>query len=365
MHKAKGAFPSFRVIGAKSGRMSGADGLNYHGIDSSASIRDIFDLTGNDEGWIVSGGDFDSQELAIMAATMNDDALDHDIRTGRSLHAVFAESASGIPYDQIMANKSKDGPEAEWYGKAKSCVYALSYGAAAFKISEVIGCSETEAEQIILKFFEKYVHMLQTRKQITKSLSCLHRDENRLEITKPQKTYVESCFGYRRSFNVEYQVIGAMVKSMNEISRLGKDKSMGWKTKIVRKEQKGEQTISGAIQSALYGATFSVQNKIIRAALNHQIQSAGRTITLSVQSGIWDLQPRGINPFVVKLMSIHDEIIAASPPEMAAPIAAVVRTEVEKLNKTIPLLGLGWAQDVKTWYGVKSTKDVEQMGWGS
>jgi len=380
--KSKGAFPSFKVIGAKSGRMAGADGLNYHGIDKSASIRSLFDLTGHDEGWVVCGGDFDSQELAIMAATMNDDALDHDIRTGKSLHAVFAESASGIPYDQIMANKSKDGPEAEWYGKAKSCVYALSYGAAAFKVSEVIGCSETEAEQIILKFFEKYVHMLQTRKQITKSLSCIHREEEGgLSVGNPEKTYVESCFGFRRAFNVEYQVIGAIIKAMKQwrydtgSHQRNSHPGAPWddnvecltfnpSRKVVRKEAKGEQTVKSCVMSALYGSAFSVQNKIIRAALNHQIQSAGRTITLRVQAGIWKLQPVGINPFQIKLMSVHDEIITTSPPDMVEPIAAVVREEVTKLNDTIPLLGLGWARDVGSWYGVKSTKQVEQMGWG-
>jgi len=66
---ARAAYPSFRVIGTKSGRMSGADGLNYHGIDGSRAIREIFTM-GNEcepDGtpWVVSGGDMNSQELAI------------------------------------------------------------------------------------------------------------------------------------------------------------------------------------------------------------------------------------------------------------------------------------------------------------
>lgn len=361
------AFPSFRVIGTKSGRMSGADGLNYHGIDSSQSIREVFTLASPDSGWVVSGGDFDSQELAIMAATMKDNALDHDIRTGKSLHAVFAEQASGIPYDQIMANKSKDGPENVWYGKAKACVYALSYGAASFKIAEIIGCPEEEAEQIILKYFEKYVHMLQVRKQITQDLSCLHRSEHGLELSAPKKTYIDSCFGFRRAFNVEYAVIGSIVEAMTDLSKIGRDSdhvmASTFKRQVVRKKDKGGQTIGGAISSALYGATFSVQNKIIRAALNHQIQSAGRTITLRCQHKVWDLQPVGVHPFLLKLMSVHDEIATTSGPEMVEPIREAVREAVDELCKDIPLLGLGWASDVGSWYGIKSCKDVVQMGF--
>ena len=373
LEKSKAAFPSFKVIGTKSGRMSGADGLNWHGVDTSQTIREIMSLTEPDgpdseKGWVVSGGDFDSQELSVMAATMNDEALAKDIETGRSLHAVFAEAASGIPYDQIMKKKSEDGPESVWYGKAKSCVYALSYGASANKIAEVIGCTQDEAEEIILKFFEKYVHMLQTRKQITESLSCLIRtDEGRLEIRRPKQTYVDSCFNYRRAFNVEYAVIGALVESMAELAKIGRDKDSPFfglfKQSVIRKEEKGEQTIGGSISSAFYGATFSVQNKIIRAALNHQIQSAGRTITLRCQLNVWGLQPVGIHAFRLKIMSVHDELVVTSAPELCEAIADAMEEEINELCKKIPLLGLEWNSDVGSWYGVKATKGGRGMGF--
>lgn len=360
------AFPSFRVIGTKSGRMSGADGLNYHGIDKSQLCREIFTLA--EPGWVVSGGDFDSQELAIMAATMKDDALDHDIRTGKSLHAVFAEAASGIPYAQIMKNKSKDGPESVWYGKAKACVYALSYGAAEHKVAETIGCTEEEARVIMHKFFEKYVHMLQTRKQVSENLSCLIRSEDgRLQIRKPNQTYIDSCFGYRRAFNVEYAVIGAIVKtleSVKEVCSSDLPAFSSWKrAKVVRKEGKGEQTVFGAISSALFGATFSIQNKIIRAALNHQIQSAGRTITLRCQHRVWKLQPVGVHPFKLKIMSVHDELAVTSAPELCEDIADAIEAEIDELCKDIPLLGMEWNSDVKSWYGIKAAKGGRGMGF--
>lgn len=382
LDKAQAAYPSFKVIGTKSGRMAGADGLNWHGVDSSQSIREIMSMVedhGANPDWVVSGGDFDSQELSIMAATMKDEALSDDIRTGKSLHAVFAEAASGIPYDQIMANKSKDGPESVIYGKAKACVYALSYGAAEHKIAETIGCTESEAGEIMQKFFEKYVHMLQCRKQVTENLSCLLRtDEGRLEIRRPKQTHIDSCFGFRRAFNVEYAVIGSLVEAMADLgSRLNPHTKAAclaskqselyeeWKRqRVIRKDEKGEQTIGGAISSALYGATFSVQNKIIRAALNHQIQSAGRTITLRCQKAAWDAgQPCGIHPFAMKIMSVHDELVCTSTVETAEVVQDAVEVEIDILCKEIPLLGLEWNIDVGSWYGIKSAKGGRGMGF--
>ena len=135
------------------------------------------------------------------------------------------------------------------------------------------------------------------------------------------------------------------------------------KGECIRKEEKGKQTYASAVSSALYGAVFSLQGKILRAALNHTIQSAGRTITLRVQKRIWDeVQPCGVHPFRIKLMSVHDEIITVSEPRQTDLIRYAVSAEVNDLCKTVPLLSLEWATDVNHWYGVKSAEGV-RLGW--
>jgi len=359
---AKGAFPSFRVIGTKSGRMSGADGLNYHGIDGSREIREIFSLADRD-GWVVSGGDMNSQELAVAAAVMNDKNLSDDIGEGRSLHAVFAASASGLPYEQIMKNKEdKSTPEANWYKKAKICVYAILYGAASFNIAQTLGVEPEEAEQIILDFFKKYPYMAQTRKQVKESLEALRSDvDGHLQVVKPKQTYIDSVFGFRREFVTEYAVMEILFAAMKDVHK--EMKSI--KGECVRKEEKGKQTYASAVSSALYGSVFSLQGKILRAALNHTIQSAGRTITLRVQKRIWDeVQPCGVHPFKIKLLSVHDEIITTSPPSECPKIRYAVAAEMADLCKTVPLLSLDWAEDVGSWHGVKAWEDnLLRCGW--
>lgn len=356
-----GAYPAFRVIGAKSGRMSGSGGLNYHGIDKSGDVRSIFTLAEGD--WVVSGGDYDSQELAIAAAVMKDSDLAGDIAKGRSLHGVFAAEASGMPYEQIMAKKEVDNtPESQWYSKGKVCVYAILYGASAYNIAQTLQIEEEEAEEVIRGFFEKYPLMQATRKAVQKSLRCLHSSagEN-LRVTKPEQTYIESIFGFRRSFEVELSLIETISQAMPEI----RERLKGVPGRVFRKEKKGEQTLAGAVLSALYGAAFSIQGKVLRAGLNHIIQSAGRTITLRTQASAWRAQPVGVEPFKLKLMSVHDEIVVASSPETADEVAELVEAEVNELCKTVPLLSIGWGKNLGSWYGIKAGNNVTQFGYQS
>lgn len=360
---AGGAYPSFRVIGTKSGRMSGADGLNYHGIDGSRDIREIFTLAGKGE--VVSGGDMNSQELAIAAAVMGDENLAKDIETGRSLHGEFAATILNCPYEQIMAGKDdKASEEGQAYAKAKVCVYAMLYGAAAFNVRMTLNCTEEEAQSKIDRFFERYPYMKSTRKYVTESLQCLSSEGARIHVSRPERTSIESLFGYSRSFEIEMSVIRTIVDCMEYIRASSEWGFATWKRERVIRKKGKEQTVMGACLSALYGAAFSLQGKVQRAALNHLIQSAGRTCTLRVQKRIWDdVQPVGIQPFYVKLISVHDEIVTVSKPEHTAAIERAVSAEMNALTESVPLLSLDWATNVGSWYGVKSAEDGLRCGW--
>jgi DNA polymerase I-like protein with 3'-5' exonuclease and polymerase domains len=341
--------------------MSGADGLNYHGIDGSRDIREIFTLADQHD-WVVSGGDMQSQELAITAAVMKDTALGEVLEGGQKLHAIFAAEANGVPYEQIMKYADdKTRPESKWYAQGKVTSYSILYGASSFKVAMDLGCTVDEADKKIQAFFAKFPGMSETRKAVKRSLDCLGTDENgRLSAFKPQQDYVESVFGFRRSFQTELAVMDDMLEVMRAIP-----KSAGFDEKVVRTEKKGEQTVAGATSSALYAAVFSLQGKVFRAACNHLIQSSGRTCTLRVQHRIWnDLQPQGINPYRVKMMSVHDEIITTCHRNDAQAVQDCVASEMKALTRTIPLLSLDWAIDVGSWYGAK-TCDGTRTGWGS
>lgn len=362
------AYPSFRVIGAKSGRMSGADGLNYHGIDGSKEIREVFTLAEGD--WVVSGGDMNSQELAIAAAVMKDESLGDVLRDNKKLHAIFAASASGLPYEQIMQYADdKTRIESKLYAQGKVCAYSIMYGASAFNVSQTMNCTIEEAQQYIDGFFDRFPHMAETRKLVNRKFTVLTSDENnRMVLRQPEQNYIESAFGFRRSFQTELDVMFCIRDAMQEINVWRNERpelASILNQAVVRKEKKGVQKTAGALSSSLYACIFSLQGKILRAAMNHLIQSAGRTCTLRVQKRIWDeVQPQGINPFEVKLMSIHDELATVSPRRNCEKITYAVKDEMAKLTETVPLLSLDWATDVGSWYGVKSCDTgLVRCGW--
>ena len=118
------AYPNFRAVGTKSGRLSGTDGLNFQGVDKSQLVRQLFILC--DEGEVLSGGDYDGQEVAIAGTTMNDDQLLEEMKKGKKIHGLFAAELYEATYEEIMANKDDD--PLDRYGNGKSAVFLTIYG---------------------------------------------------------------------------------------------------------------------------------------------------------------------------------------------------------------------------------------------
>ena len=349
--KAKRLYASFKVIGAKSGRMSGADDLNPQGVDRSYEMRSMFTFA--DEGEVLSGGDFASQELSVMATAFHDEDLVRDLQQGKNLHGIFASCLeSSKTYEEIMEAKEAKIP---W---AKSVVYASSYGGTPEGIAKRLGLEPEIAINAYNIMMERYPQMGHTRKTITDRFSSLRQmGEGKIEHHAVE-TFVESMYGFRRYFDTEYEIQDLILGLIERMPT-------AWtncESKIVRDTKKNRvQTISGASSSALYGGAFSVQNRVIRAALNHLIQSASRTITMGLHYRVWDLQPRGIRPFKLCLMSIHDELQVVSPPEMADEVFGAAAGYLEEVEARVPLISLEWASDLKSWAD-KGAKGVV-LGW--
>lgn len=356
--KAKRLYASFKVIGAKSGRMSGADDLNPQGVDRSKEMRAMFTFA--DDDWVLSGGDFSSQELSVMATAFHDEELVHDLRQGKSLHGIFATCLDDTKtYEEVMEGKEAKIPwAAKLYNTAKSFVYASSYGGTPEGIAKRLGLEVEVAVNAYNIMMGRYPQMGHTRKTITDRFSSL-RQSGKGEIEySPVETFVESMYGFRRYFDTEYeiqQLILSLIKDMPALWR-------NCESKIVRDTKKGRvQTIAGAISSALYGGAFSVQNRVIRAALNHLIQSASRTITMGLHYRVWCIQPKGIHPFKLSLMSIHDELQVVSRPDVVDEVFEAAKGYLEEVESRVPLISLEWSSGLKSWAD-KGAKGVI-LGW--
>lgn len=395
--------PSFKVIGALSGRMSGADGLNPQGIDKTKQVRGCFPLAFDGE--VLLGGDMQSFEISIAAADYDDPkltaalmtcercnvqveidkvrgrkscmscihrqaGLDHpkcpgcglpgdprpekDKRTGEIIVKYYCYQCAGAetksfhalfamgfwPHMTYDEIMATKGTSNPIYNYAKNAAFATLYGAQAAKIAATLMLDEDTAQEGFLRFWRTYEVAGRKRRAVESRFTTLYSSDTSGRIFRKQADdAIESLLGFKRFFTLENYLIGCLYELAN-------DPPTAWlklKAKIIR-SKRGEQTVGGALRSSLYGAAFATQNSIIRQAANHRIQSTGAGITKATQVAIWGVQPHGVHPWRVRIMNIHDELMCATDPAYADQVTAIVYETVEKFRPLVPLIGIDFGQ---------------------
>jgi len=342
--------PDFKIIGTKSGRMSGGSSeevkagrksgsINPQGIPRIKEIRELFTLA--DKGYILSGGDFDSFEVTLADAAYKDDNLRSDLRAGKSFHAMLGSALYQLPYQYIIDTKNK---ETNLYHPSKTAAFALLYGAQPKKLAESTGISEDTAEENYKKFMEKYPGIDSARRSIFDRFCSISQPKGvgTEIIWHEPDDFVESLLGFRRYFTLENNIVRLLFK----LAQHPPD-SFNVYGKIYRRNR--EQTIKGATQSALYSTVFQLQARNMRAAANHVIQSTGAEITKEVQRRIWDVQPSGIHKWIVQPFNIHDEIMCVHIPEVTDKIKSIVNQTVDAYKPLVPLIKMEWKTNLEDW----------------
>lgn len=334
--------PDFKIIGTKSSRMSGTGGLNAQGVSSAPVIRKCFTMADNNE--VLSGGDFDAFEVTIADATYNDPALRADLESNVKIHATMGGFLAGIPYEEVLKTKGLDGRD-DKYGLGKTAIFALFYGGDEGTLVRKTGIEIEQAEEGFQAFWRKYPVMFEGRKGIIRAHTCLSQPKGlgSKVIWSDPADYVESMFGFKRFFTLENQICKALFELANSPP---KDWSRE-KTRVIRREK--TQTAAGATRSALFGAAFGIMSGVIRAALNHKIQSSGSKPTKNLQRRLWDLQPAGVGAWLIRNLQVHDEVLVVSPPEMTSKIIEVKDDFLVAYRKYIPLLDITWSPKMTSW----------------
>jgi DNA polymerase I-like protein with 3'-5' exonuclease and polymerase domains len=150
-------------------------------------------------------------------------------------------------------------------------------------------------------------------------------------------------FGFKRFFTLENQICRVLFDLANDPPKEWKSE----KTALVRRDR--NQTTVGATRSALFGAAFNIMSANIRAALNHKIQSTGATPTKNLQRRLWELQPEGEHPWLVRNMQVHDELLNVSTEEMLPEIRLKIKDFLEHYRRYIPLLNITWLDRMTSW----------------
>lgn len=352
--KAGKLYTTFKIVGTKTNRASGGSmetkgtkggSINPQGI-GSGEIRKC--ITFAPEGMILDSGDFDSYEVAIFAAVSKDENLNKVLLAGKSMHAIWGSFMYNMSYDEIKATEKIPDYEVNgFYKRSKKSFFAKLYDAQLIKMKQVLQLSEEEILKGI-KFFEtEYPGVKRERERVFKSFSAMSQPNGigTKIIWKEPKEYVESFLGFKRYFTLEFKIIRELFNLANEPTE--EIKSIGKLIKLKRRDRL--QTGHGASQSAIFSAAFSLQSAIIRASLNHEIQSPGGEITKKLEAKIWEIQPKGIKEWFVMPFNMHDELQCPVHKSKQEQLKNIVFNFIEEYKKYVPLLSMEWKQNRKSW----------------
>lgn len=374
---------SVKVIGALSGRMSGADDLNPQGIKRTKEVREKFTFV--DNGFTFCGGDFSAFEVCLAEACYNDPDLRADLQSKREchrcdgkgivkehdckkeechycdghgacnnckgkgvestkIHALFGQYLyPHLTYKEILLSA---GQPIDYYERSKRSFFATLYGGEAETLNNRVGIPIEDANRGLHMFAQKYKKVGELQAKIN-DMFCSMRQPDReghgkVEWHEPAD-YIESMLGFRRYFTLENKICKALYT-------LAQDPPKNWcdvKIKVQRRDRL--QLAVNAVRSALFAAAFALQAGNMRAAKNHVIQSTGAQITKAVQRKIWDVQPAGVNNWLVQPLNVHDEIQCPTHPSVVEKVKEVVRLSVESFRERVPLIKMDWATNLNTW----------------
>ena len=332
-------FPSFKIIGTLSTRMSGADGLNPQGIKREKYVRKCFPLNFDAESYELDGGDFDAFEVVLADAEYNDPELRKALMNGKKIHAIFGQYVfQPKTYDEIMANK-------ELYTRSKNAVFAMLYGGEAETLKDRLGVDIEVANEAYRRFTTTYVEVGKARRKVF-DMFCSMRQPNgigtKVEWHEPAD-YIESLFGFKRYFTLENKICHALFD-------LAQDPPKAWKQmrmRVTRRDR--EQTVAGACQSALFASAFAIQAAAMRAACNHRIQASGAQITKKVERNIWEIQPYGVSNWLVLPINIHDEVLSVTHKSVSDKVKTIVDQTVESYRARVPLIKMEWKVGMQSW----------------
>lgn len=359
---------SFRVIGTKSSRMSGADGLNPQGIKHDKFVREKFNLAHGS--LVLCGGDFAGFEVSIADAVYNDPELRKQLTMCASckgqlspddyradvcphcgqkeepcqkIHGLFGQSLNpGLTYDDIVATK---GSADDLYDQGKRGIFSQLYGGNYQTMVNKLGVTEEVARAAESDFARRFKGVGAARERIF-DLFCSMRQPGglggKVEWHDPSD-YIESLNGFRRFFTLENTICKALYGLASKIPP-------AWRNLNIQvKRRDRNQKVGGAVMSALFGAAFQIQAAAMRAAANHEIQCTGSIYCKMLQARLWTLQPAGVNPWIIQPMNVHDEIMAPMQESMIPVANDMVSKFVNEIKTTIPLIKIDWSNKMENW----------------
>ena len=138
---------SFNQAVAATGRLSSSD-PNLQNIPVRTGLgREIRKAFIADEGNVLLAADYSQVELRILAHISQDESLIEAFRRGADIHRATASKIFSVPEDQLTPEQRR---------AAKTINFGVLYGMSAFRLSNELNISGSQAKDFIEAYFARY-----------------------------------------------------------------------------------------------------------------------------------------------------------------------------------------------------------------
>ena len=271
---------SFNQAVAATGRLSSSD-PNLQNIpirtELGRTIRKAFIA---DEGNVLLSADYSQVELRILAHMSQDESLIETFRRGADIHRATASKMFNVAEDELTAEQRR---------AAKTINFGVLYGMSAFRLSNELNISTTQAKDWIEAYFSRYPKIQE------------FLDRTLIEARATGK--VTTLFG--------------RVRYIPEI----------------------------------HNRSFTVRGNAERMATNAPIQGTAADL-LKLAMIALDRRLEKESPDSRMLLTVHDEIVIETPEKTAESVAGIVKDAMETIFPlAVPLaVDASWG---KSWYEAK------------
>ena len=271
---------TFNQAVAATGRLSSSD-PNLQNIPIRTQTgREIRKAFVADEGWVLLSADYSQVELRILAHISQDESLIETFRRGADIHRATASKMFNIPEEELTAEQRR---------AAKTINFGVLYGMSAFRLSNELGISGSQAKDWIEAYFSRYPKI---------------------------QEYLDRTLAEARSTGKVTTLFGR-VRYIPEI----------------------------------HNRSFTVRGNAERMATNAPIQGTAADILKMAMIEL-ERRLGGHDSGARMLLTVHDEIVIESPEPSAVEVAGIVKETMENVFPlSVPLaVDAHWG---KSWYDAK------------
>jgi DNA polymerase-1 len=202
--------PSYSQVGTVTGRLTASYSIQTIPKRDNFGIRRGFVAP---EGFTIVAGDFDQQEMFVLASVSGDDNLLQAINDGQDLHGLAAKLVFGLDCEPNEVKNLHEGLR----NQVKAIQFGIIYGSGPESIGQTLGIGASEAASLIDAYFSKFP-------KIQEFIDVCHLAVNkRLEIRdifgrrrvfKKPKSKADTTAMLREAQNFPIQAAGASITKL-------------------------------------------------------------------------------------------------------------------------------------------------------